>query len=207
MKKRCRANLKGSKKERNKIFATIVLAAVIFAIAIVAFRLWKKTEEINKLYPYVDCLSKQYLVEKPLIFAVIDAESAFDENAVSEKGAIGIMQLMPETAFFAADMLGMKLKGEEIAVKEINLLLGVSYMKYLLDKFESIELAVAAYNAGEGNVTSWLKRGIIEKTNFDANDIPFAETRDYCKKVSRNRRLYNAILKIFFEERVTAAKT
>ena len=199
--------MKGSKKERNKIFATIVLAAVIFAIAIVAFRLWKKTEEINKLYPYVDCLSKQYLVEKPLIFAVIDAESAFDENAVSEKGAIGIMQLMPETAFFAADMLGMKLKGEEIAVKEINLLLGVSYMKYLLDKFESIELAVAAYNAGEGNVTSWLKRGIIEKTNFDVNDIPFAETRDYCKKVSRNRRLYNAILKIFFEERVTAAKT
>lgn len=199
--------MKGSKKELNKIFATIVLAAVIFAVAIVAFHFCGKIEKISKLYPYVDDLSRQFFVEKPLIFAVIDAESAFDENAVSEKGAIGIMQLMPETAFFAADMLGMRLKGEEIAVKEINLLLGVSYMKYLLDKFESIELAVAAYNAGEGNVTSWLKRGIIEKTNFDVNDVPFAETRDYCKKVSRNRRLYNAILKIFFEERVTAAKT
>ena len=198
--------MKGSKKERNKIFATIVLATVIFAIAIVAFRFCRKIEKIKKLYPYVDCLSKQYLVEKPLIFAVIDAESAFDENAVSEKGAIGLMQLMPETAFFAADMLGMKLKGEEIAIKEINLLLGASYMKYLLDKFESIELAVAAYNAGEGNVSSWLGRGIIKKTNFDLNDVPFAETRDYCKKVSRNRKLYNAILKIFFEERGTAAK-
>lgn len=192
--------MKGSKKERNKIFATIVLAAVIFAIAIVAFCFCGKIEEINKLYPYVDRLSRQYLVEKPLIFAVIDAESAFDENAVSEKGAIGLMQLMPETAFFAADMLGMKLKGEEIAVKEINLLLGVSYMKYLLDKFESIELAVAAYNAGEGNVKSWLKRGVIEKTNFYVNDIPFAETRDYCKKVFRNRKLYNAIITIFFKE-------
>lgn len=113
-------------------------------------------------------------VDPALAKAVVKAESDFDSNAVSDAGAKGLMQLMPETAKL--------MRVRDVFDPEENVDAGVRYLKYLLKLFaQDVKLAVAAYNAGE---TAVLKYGTVP---------PYAETRNYVKKVIRYQRQYNKI--------------
>lgn len=109
--------------------------------------------------------SHAFHLQPELLRAMIDVESRFDPNAVSNKGALGLMQLMPDTArrFSAGDMFNPR----------ENVLAGARYLRFLLDLFnEDVELALAAYNAGENAV---IRAG---------NHIPaFPETQDYVPRV------------------------
>lgn len=109
-------------------------------------------------------MSKKYDVPFDLIKSVINAESSFDSNATSRTGAMGLMQLMPETA---------KWLGVDNAYNaKQNIEGGTKYLSYLLDRFDNnLKLSVAAYNAGPGNVTKY--KGIP----------PFQETQNYVKKI------------------------
>ena len=100
---------------------------------------------------YIDSASKKYDITKELVEAVIQVESAFNQNATSPKGAMGLMQLMPATA----RDLGVK----DAYNPQQNIEGGVKYLRYLLDVYEGeTRLALAAYNAGEGAVNKY--RGI-----------------------------------------------
>lgn len=121
-----------------------------------------------------------------LLEAVMLTESKFDETAVSHVGAVGMMQLMPETAHWIAEESG--LPADQLDKPEQNIPLGAWYLEYLLKKYDNNEvLALAAYNAGRGNVDQWMKEKKWTKDFHDISEIPFPETREFVKTVTTAR--------------------
>lgn len=129
-------------------------------------------------------------LDPALIAAVIYQESRFRPRE-SSAGALGLMQLLPDTAHFIAGKTGgSKFTTEDLATPQINIQYGAWYLRYLLDHFDENEItALAAYNAGIGNVQQWLaESGQTHITDVD--QIPFPETREYVKNVLSARDQY-----------------
>ena len=126
--------------------------------------------------------AENYRLEPQLIAAVIYQESKFDADAVSESGAVGLMQLLPATAQGIADRTGGTGWHEaDLVDPELNVRYGAWYLRHLLDKYDDEQLALAAYNAGQTNVDRWRERGV---------GIQFAETRAYISRVQDLKEVY-----------------
>jgi soluble lytic murein transglycosylase len=121
-------------------------------------------------------------LDPALVCSVIRAESRFRAGAVSPRGAVGLMQLMPDTADWVADRLG--LASRDLTDPETNLRLGTSYLRYLVDRFGRIDLALAAYNAGPTRVDQWIAAGEAE----------YAETTAFVRRVLRGVPVYRFLL-------------
>ena len=142
-----------------------------------------------------DDVIRQQAAEKgldpALIAAVIYQESKFRDQT-SSAGATGLMQILPDTArFIASKSGGTAFELRDLANPDINIRYGSWYLRYLLDQHDgNLVLAVAAYNAGEGNVDRWV-RAAGGSDSFDpATDIPFPETRAYVADVLDRREQY-----------------
>ncbi|HEY1273290.1 MAG TPA: lytic transglycosylase domain-containing protein [Thermoleophilaceae bacterium] len=135
--------------------------------------------------------AKEKDLDPALIAAVIYEESKFRDQT-SRAGARGLMQITPDTAeFIARNSGGIRFEQKDLATPQINIAYGSYYLRYLLDRYDGNEtLAIAAYNAGHGNVDRWVARaGGPDK--FDAaRDIPFPETRSYVSDVLKRRGEY-----------------
>lgn len=120
-----------------------------------------------------------------LLIAVMRVESRFDPGARSREGAMGLMQLMPETARWAAGQMKLPhVDAEELTDPELNLAIGAWYLASLYDEFNGDPvLALAAYNGGAGNVRRWLAEQKWSGHQETIHDIPFPETRSYVRKV------------------------
>ncbi len=128
------------------------------------------------------------------MYGLIRQESRFIVDARSGVGASGLMQIMPATAKWTAKKIGMDYRAEMITDRDVNLQLGASYLKIVLDDFGGSQaLAAAAYNAGPGRPRRWREGGLFETAAW-AESIPFNETRDYVKKVLSNAVYYAALL-------------
>ncbi len=133
-------------------------------------------------------------VEAAYVFGLIRQESRFILDARSSVGASGLMQLMPATARWTAQKLGLDWKPELITDRDLNLRLGMTYLRLLKDDFGgSNVMAAAAYNAGPGRPRRWREGGAVEAAAW-VEGIPFNETRDYVKKVLANTVVYAALL-------------
>ena len=147
---------------------------------------WEKIREIS------EALS----IDPYLILSIIRQESMFREDALSRAGAMGLMQLMPYTARRIADSIGISLDEGTLLEPETNILLGVHYLKGLLEEFQNPVAAIAAYNAGPQRVRKWLSQSYSGLDEF-IEDIPFPETRNYVKRVItgyyRYRSLYEPV--------------
>ena len=124
-------------------------------------------------------------LDPSLIAGVIYVESRFRDQT-SHAGAKGLMQLMPATAQYIADKSGgTAFEQGDLATPQVNIAYGSFYLRYLLDKYEDNEvLALAAYNAGEGQVDQWVAHDSLHGREFTvARSIPFAETRSYVTSV------------------------
>jgi soluble lytic murein transglycosylase-like protein len=136
-----------------------------------SFKLAACARNPGEFDPIINACSLEYGVDKSLVKAVIHAESGYNPNAVSPKGASGLMQLMPKTA--------QGLKVTNAFDPGDNIRGGVRYLRFLLDTFKGdVSLALAAYNAGLSNVSKY--KGIP----------PFSETRNYVAKVLDYQRSY-----------------
>lgn len=130
----------------------------------------------------------------PLLFvAIVRQESVFDVEALSPAGARGLAQLMPGTAALAARGLDIAFTPEWITVPDLNLHLGAAHLAALLRRFDRIEAAIAAYNAGPTPVRRWLEREGAADVDQFIEMIPYPETRGYVRSVLRNRELYRAL--------------
>ena len=175
----------------------ILLAAVV---AVAGVAIWAERTEpgwyVQLRYPLdyewiIDAHADHYGLPPALVASVIYAESGFDPTAESPAGALGLMQLLPDTAQGIADRTGGGgFTAADLYDPEINVRYGCWYLSHLRDKYadhpQSLDLALAAYNAGQGNVDEW-----VEATPpGEPVAIPFAETRAYIAKVRHLQELY-----------------
>lgn len=122
-----------------------------------------------------------------LVAAIIRVESNFQPDARSPKGAMGLMQLMPDTAAWVAQKMGRDYRELDLVDPGTNISLGTWYMKMLQEEFGGdLVVALAAYNGGRGNVNRWLAENRWDGRLESVGDIPFLETRLYVQRVLGN---------------------
>ncbi|MFQ9296917.1 MAG: lytic transglycosylase domain-containing protein [Clostridia bacterium] len=139
---------------------------------------------------YVKKYANEYNVDEYLIYAIIKAESNFEPNAESHRGAKGLMQLMYSTAEDISKRIGIELNEDNILEPDININLGTKYISMLIQKYNNINLALAAYNAGSGNVDGWIEKGTLKSDGSDIENVPFTETNNYVRKILRDYEIY-----------------
>lgn len=181
------------KNKKVIIFISIILIVFVFLGTF-------KNKILKIIYPttyreVVSIYAEKYEVEENLIYAVIKAESNYNKDAVSHKGAIGLMQIMEETAKDVANkykIVSIDTKEEIINVQN-NINIGTKYLQILLEKYKNKELAVAAYNAGTGTVDNWIEERVIKADGSDIENIPYKETNNYVRKILKNYEVYEKL--------------
>ena len=144
---------------------------------------------------YTDIIEKHaasYNLDPVLVASIINVESRFRHGAVSHAGASGLMQLMPGTANWVAQEVGIAdfYFNDMIFEPHINIQLGSWYLRRLIDNHSTLPVALAAYNAGSGNVASWLDNPDFSSNGTTLDYIPFGETRRYVDRVQLNIHAY-----------------
>lgn len=169
-------------KKRNIVLAVIAIFIIIGLAVVISVDLLS-----HRFYPLeyqqeIKDNAAKYNLEPATICAIIYEESKFDPNVVSEKDAIGLMQILPDTANVLAKEMGIEhLWRDDLFVPTINIKFGSYYFRQLLDKYNGdVNLALAAYNAGFGTV---------DKANRDLNNLP-KETKDFIRKTNETERVY-----------------
>ena len=139
--------------------------------------------------------SREINLDPAYVYGLIRQESRFIMDARSVVGASGLMQVMPATARWTANKIGLSgFSIDQLNNRDTNIAIGTAYLKLVLDDFQgSSPLAAAAYNAGPSRPRVWRNGPVMEGAAW-AENIPFAETRDYVKKVAANATVYGLIL-------------
>ena len=143
----------------------------------------------------VEAASKEFGVDENLIYAVINTESHFREDAESSAGAIGLMQLMPDTFTWLQENLDGEAtySASDLKTPSVNIRYGTYFLSYLIDTYGDNSTAIAAYNAGFTNVDKWLSDPDCSSDGRTLTEIPYTETREYVKKVADARTMYEKI--------------
>jgi soluble lytic murein transglycosylase-like protein len=172
-------------------------------------RAWPElaTVEQDKVPPYflrmyyplkygedIDEYSQERGLDPNLVRALILQESYYNPRAKSSVGATGLMQLMPPTAKEHASRMGIRFAVSRLENPEVNIRIGTYHLKMLLDMFKgNTYLAVASYNAGQGNVLKWRRGAPNKPLDEFLESIPFQETRNYVKRVTMLRSAYTRL--------------
>jgi len=184
------------KKPRVPILIPVIVILILSVAVGLIFDAVSRSVE-RRLYPiayseYVEAASEMYGVPREVIYAVIRTESSFDPDALSHKGARGLMQLMPETYEWLTTKTDGEYDPEKIADPETNITYGTLLLSILYDRFLVWDTVYAAYNAGIGRVDGWLDDPKYSE-NGHLTDIPIAETAGYVVKVSDAVEVYRRL--------------
>ena len=183
-----------ARSRRRALLGIVLVALGVVAVVSLMPRAKDAVQELTLPLRHEDIIvqqAREKRVPADLIAGVIYAESRFSD-ATSHVGARGLMQITPDTAEAIATRTGgVNFRQEDLSDPQINISYGTWYLRNLLDHYgENVVLALAAYNAGQGNVDKWIAeaRGKGEQLTIDA--IPFAETRGYVSSVLEARADY-----------------
>ena len=177
----------------SKKIIIFIISIIIVVLAGTEFNLSSKLVHPRLYSDYVQKYSEAFELDENLVYSIIKVESKFHKNAESNKGAKGLMQISDITRDWAIDEMDL---GEiDIKNPEINIMIGCWYLDKLIDQFKDIDLVIASYNAGSGNVSKWLKNKDYSIDGKILYNIPFEETKNYVKKVKRNYETYTSLYK------------
>ncbi len=175
------------------VIALILLGAMVISLIInTGIFFLKKSLHPTDYKQFVEKYASEYNIPEYIIFAVIKEESDFDPNATSRAGAMGLIQMMPETFTWLSSFehLGENLSYYRLYDPETSIRYGTYYLQYLFNKFHDWDTVFAAYNGGEGNVAKWLADPEYADGKGGLRHIPFPETEKYVKKVNQSLRYY-----------------
>lgn len=180
-----------------KLFTSLFLIAVIIVCVSIAWTTAEKMIYPKRYTEYVEKYSEEYNVDDTLIYAIIKTESSYKSDAVSNVGAIGLMQIMPETFDWLQTKMPaeQKLDAQALYDPETNIKYGVFFLSLLKEEFEDTRLVIAAYHAGRGQVNEWLSDSAVSQDGRTIENIPSRNTAHYVSKViksiERYRKIYN----------------
>lgn len=184
-----------ARPSKSVVIAVILVVAVLLGLLLDL--VWTGFEKLvypKKYSDYVDTYAEQYNIPPHVVYAVIKTESDFDSAAVSKKGAVGLMQFMPSTFSWITDeMLFEHLADGMRYDPETSVRYGAWLLSHLYKRYGNWQVALAAYNAGIGNVDKWLDDPQYADGAGGLKSIPFKETRNYVKKVTKAMATYDRL--------------
>lgn len=199
MKKRWVKNVKRKKTWNGRI----IIVAVLVLVAAIVISLFALRAARRAAYPLtylneVSAIARTYDLPVSLVMGVIHTESSFDEKAVSSAGAVGLMQIMPDTGQWISGKLDIDdFDASMLLEPTVNIEMGCWYIRYLYDAFDGdINAVLAGYNAGQNRVRKWLEDSSYTDGNGHLATIPIEEAKDYVEKVLYAQKNYQQIYRM-----------
>ena len=204
------ASVKGKRKARSRrtkthgrLYSWLLLLGVLLVIGFGGWKIWSSdTVQMRFVYMWdyqqdIVTYSKKNNVDPFLVAAIIKNESNFKHDAVSKVGAVGLMQIMPETGRWIAEQMGLEnFQDSDLYQTRKNIRMGCWYVGELEHEFQhNLVLLMVAYNAGRGQTHEWMQENDWDYNFNDIKSIPYPDTREYVAKVMQDRDKYYLLYK------------
>lgn len=173
-----------------KSATALLLIMVLCFMGAVGIRTGMKVLYPKRYAEIVECYSETYGVPEELIYAVIRTESSFRPDATSEVGAMGLMQIMPDTLDWLCYKSGTQAEPADLQDEDTAIRYGTYFLKLLQEQFGDTHTVLAAYHAGMGRVQGWLQNPAYSSDGRTLQEIPFRDTAHYVEKVERAMQTY-----------------
>ncbi|MEW5706136.1 MAG: lytic transglycosylase domain-containing protein [Actinomycetota bacterium] len=176
--------------------AKLLLSIIILTlVAIVWYQLsysdkWERLKYPLEFKAEIASASQKYSIDPYLIAAIIYVESKFNPISESRAGAVGLMQIMPNTGIWISKKRGTEFYPADLKDPGVNIDMGTWYFNYLKHRYGSEKLALAAYNSGYKNVDRWMEESQSSNVDDIIESIPYKETRDFIMRVEKVREIY-----------------
>ncbi len=181
------------KKAIKRSVVVLVIAAISLGVGLLygaVLDAIDRSSHPREYSEWVEKYSSEYGVAEHIVYSVIKVESGFDSAAVSHAGAVGLMQITPDTFEWVQFLLGEKLERGMLYDPETNIKYGTYLLSYLFSEFGNWQTAFAAYNAGMARVKDWLDDQQYTDERGRLVSIPIKETREYVAKVDKAEQTY-----------------
>lgn len=204
------ASVRGKRKARSRrtkthgrLYSWLLLLGVLLVIGFGGWKIWSSdTVQMRFVYMWdyqqdIVTYSKKNNVDPFLVAAIIKNESNFKHDAVSKVGAVGLMQIMPETGRWIAEQMGLEnYQDSDLYQTRKNIRMGCWYVGELEHEFQhNLVLLMVAYNAGRGQTHEWMQENGWDYNFNDIKSIPYSDTREYVAKVMQDRDKYYLLYK------------
>ena len=193
-----RKTISHGRRKRSRLLECIIILVAVLLVGFTGWKIWNSdTVQMRFVYMWeyqqdIVTYSQKNKVDPFLIAAIIKNESNFNHKAVSKVGAVGLMQIMPDTGRWIAEQMGLEsYKDTDLYQTRTNIRMGCWYLGELDHEFKhNLALVMIAYNAGRGQTHAWMQQYGWDDNFNDLKAIPFPDTREYVAKVLQDRDKY-----------------